>query len=125
MDIPTIMRRQDEILSQIATIRSMKKGSITLGHSGAVKAAASASSSAYPVLTWKEQGRSKGVRLKTRKEVAWAQSAVEQYKRYTALCREYEELAEQLALLQRDAGVTAPSEAEKKGLKSRRSSARK
>ena len=123
MDIPTLMRRQDEILRQIAAIRGMKKGSVTFQRFGAAKAATAAVS--YPVLTWKEQGRTKGMRLKTEQEVAWAQEAVAQHKRYAALCREYEELAEQLALLQRDADTTAHAEAVKKGLKSQRSKARK
>lgn len=122
MDRHALISRQDEILKEVAAIRSMKKGSVSMQRMGSTTDARAAT---YPVLTWKEQGRTKGMRLKSEQEVAWAQAAIEQHKRYTALCREYEELAEQLALLQRDADATASEAVLKKGLKSLRSNARK
>lgn len=119
MNFAMLTQRQDDILKEIAAIRCMKKGSVTMQRFRQPADATDTASAVYPVLTWKEQGRSKGLRLKSEQEVAWAQAAVEQYKRYTALCREYEELGEQLALLQREAD-SVQSEALKKGLKSRR-----
>ena len=80
----------------------------------------------YPVLTWKVKGKTHSLRLKSPEELTWAESAVANHRRFSALCREYEELGERIAHELRspreDKGV---AEALKKGLKSRSRRARK
>lgn len=125
MKSAAIAERQRDIMHEIAQINVMKKGSVTFQRLGAQDAGGESGRGLYPLLTWKEQGRTKSMRLKTREEVAWAQDAVENYKRFTALCREYENLAEQLALLERGRHAAATSEAEKKSSKSPKKSKRK
>ncbi len=88
MDMAEIDRGQRDIMREMGRIRVMKKGCVTHQR--------------YPVLTWKERGRTKSMRLKTPAEVAWAENAVANYKRFTELRCAYERLAEQRALLERD-----------------------
>lgn len=124
MDVASITERQNGIIQELGRIRIMKKGSVTFQRFAGGSDEGGARKS-YPVFTWKEEGRTKSVRLKTPEEVAWAQDAVENYRRFMALCREYEHLAERLALNQRDQKTAATNEAEKKGLKSRKKPKRK
>ena len=125
MESAAIAKRQRDIMHEIAQINVMKKGSVTFQRLGTQDAGGESGRGLYPLLTWKERGRTKSMRLKTRDEVAWAQDAVENYKRFTALCREYESLAEHLALLERDRFTGAAMEAEKKRFKSHTKSKRK
>lgn len=122
MDANTLERRQNDILRELHSIRCMKKGSIVHQQWPAERSGKRPGTvyGPYPLLTWKEQGRTKSVRLKTPREVAWAEAAIENYRRFAELCREYEALAEQAALGQRTAQDSASNEAEKKGIKSRR-----
>lgn len=127
MDMSTINQRQRDIMNQLKQIRIMKKGSVTFQRYPVHHEAQAAGRmrGPYPVLTWKEEGRTKSIRLKTPGEVAWAQDAVENHKRFTALCHEYERLAEQLALGWRDHAVAASEEAGKKRIKSRKTPKRR
>ncbi|MBI2425110.1 MAG: hypothetical protein HYV27_19955 [Candidatus Hydrogenedentes bacterium] len=121
MNTTALNQRQSGILRELTGIRFMKKGSVTFQcFKPKDSDGASAVRGPYPVLTWKEQGRTKSMRLRSSEDVAWAQEAIENYRRFTALCREFEELAERLALHQRDAGTAAAAEAGKKGLKPRK-----
>jgi hypothetical protein len=122
MENAAIAERQRVIVHEIAQINVMKKGSVTFQRLGGQNDGGESGRGLYPLLTWKEQGRTKSMRLKTREEVAWAQDAVENYKRFTALCREYESLAEQRALFEREGHGAAVSEAEKKRSKSHKKS---
>jgi hypothetical protein len=124
MNPDALTNRQDAILKELQTIRFMKKGSLSHQRWTASKGGARTVYGPYPILTWKEQGRTKSLRLTTEEEVAWAQAAIGNYRRFVALCGEYEALAEQRALGQRTARTTS-QEAEKKGLKSRRKRKRK
>ena len=122
MDTQTLEQRQDQILKELVAIRAMTRGTVThqtmrVGRRGKDQRVRGP----YPVLTWKEGGRTRSMRLRTPQEVAWAERAIGDYRRFAALCREYEELGELRALSQRPAVQSAPHEAQKRGFKSPRS----
>ena len=123
MDTQTLERRQHEILSELSTLRAMKKGTVTHQRMRIRRRPkGEAVCGPYPVLTWKEAGQTHSLRLKAPDEVAWAEQAIGNYRRFAALCREYEHLGELRALGQRPGVQSASDEAQKKGRKSRRSS---
>jgi hypothetical protein len=127
MDTKAMMERQEAIVQEMASVRFMQKGSISQQrvprrHAGAETGQMRGP---YPVLTWKEKGKTRSLRLKTPEEVVWAETAVANHRRFAALCREYEELGEQIARQLRDAQEPAAMEAVKKGLKPRSRRAQK
>ena len=127
MNIRALAQRQQCILLEIAAIHAMKKGSVTHQRT-VVKQTGKKTpdhNGPYPVLTWKEDGKTRSMRLKSDEEIRWAEQAIGNYRRFASLCREYEELGEQAALAQRQTPQTASVEAEKKGLNSRRTRTRK
>ena len=105
MDVNAIQQRQQEI----RTIGFMKKGSITRQRMPAAQGGAGveAGRGPYPLLTWKEKGRTKSMRLTTPEAVAWAEAAVANHRRFAQLVREYEELGERLALAQQHTQAVA------------------
>jgi hypothetical protein len=123
MDAQTLERGQEEILSELSEIRAMKRGTVThqrMRIRGRPKGEAVCGP--YPVLTWKEAGQTRSLRLRVPDEVAWAEQAIGNYRRFAVLCREYEHLGELRALGQRPGVESASDQARKKGRKSRRSS---
>lgn len=126
MDSHALDQRQSEILSELREIRAMKKGSVTKQRLRIRRRAkGDAVCGPYPLMTWKEAGQTRSLRLTAPGDLAWAEHAIGNYRRFTALCREYEQLAELRALRQRPTAQSASPEAQKKGRKSRRSSRRK
>ena len=127
MDSKVIQQRQQEIVEEFGTIGFMKKGSIVYQQMAAKQGAGEGAAvhGPYPLLTWKEKGRTKSLRLKTPEEVAWAETAIANYRRFNALRQEYEELGEQAALAQRAVPAGASPEAQKKGLKRQKKPKRK
>jgi hypothetical protein len=124
METQVLGQRQDQIVRELMAIRAMKKGTVT--HQRARRRPkVETLCGPYPLLTWKEAGRTKSLRLTTPEDLVWAGQAVENYHRFVTLCREYERLAEHLALGQRPGTHSASEEALKKGRKSRRSKRRK
>lgn len=122
MNTQTLEQQQDGILKELAAIRAMKKGTVTrqtmrIARRGKGRGVCGP----YPVLTWKEGGRTRSMRLRTSQDVEWAEQAIGAYRRFAALCREYEHLGERRALSQRPAVQSASCEAQKKGRKSPRS----
>jgi hypothetical protein len=122
MNEQTMLERQESLLRELSQIHFMQKG--TISHQRVPRSAKGTATKAmrgpYPILTWKQQGKTRSLRLRNEGEVAWAEQAVENHRRFVALCREYEELGEQLAQELR----LSPNDPEmdnklKKGLKSR------
>jgi hypothetical protein len=113
MDIESARRKQQETLQEMARLVSMKRGTIT--HQKVARAGGAVA--VYPLLSWKEGTKTCSLRLKSAEDVAWAERATSNHQRFLQLIREYEELGEQLALSERDSGVS--KEAQKKGLISR------
>jgi len=122
MDMSAIEQRQRDIMREMEQIRVMKKGSVTFQRYPARGRGQDAGRERgpYPVLTWKEQGCTKSMRLKSAAQVAWAEKAVENHRRFTELRCEYERLGEERALHGREEMASASQEAQKKGLKSPR-----
>lgn len=116
MDANNLLERQESILRDLAALRVMKKGTVTHQRVAAKPSRGKACSvrGPYPLLTWKEKGRTRSVRLKTGEEVAWAERAIANYRRFVDLCREYESLAERLALRQREEKRDSAEQALKK-----------
>lgn len=128
MNVQAMLERQESLLRELTKIRFMQKG--TISHQRVARTGKGAPTKAmrgpYPILTWKQQGKTRSLRLKNADEVAWAEQAVDNHRRFVTLCREYEELGEQLArelrLSPNDANI---DDKLKKGLKSRSSKAGK
>lgn len=122
MDFKTLLERQDTITQELSQIRFMQKGTISHQRVPSERrgAPAGAMRGPYPVLTWKEKGKTRSLRLKNNDEVTWAQQALNNHRRFVALCREYEELGERIACeLRQSPTETSMAERIKKGLKSR------
>lgn len=118
-------KRRKEVLDEMERIRSMCRGTVAeqflkVPHKGKKDPVLRGP---YYVFVRKEQGQNRSVRLTTPEQVEQARGDVERYRRFKQLCREFEELTEQLGVLERKA--TASEEALKKGLKSRSNKAGK
>lgn len=109
MDVYALRKRQQELLAEIAGISAMKRGTIT---SQQVERAGGRVV-VHPLLSWKEAGKTRSVRLRSREDLAWAEQAVANRQRFVQLVEEYADVGEQLALAQRE--QSASKEAQKKG----------
>jgi len=110
MDASALRERQEELLGQMAAIGAMKRGSVT--HQRVERAGGRVA--VHPLLSWKQGGRTRSVRLRSEEDLAWAEQAVRNHQRFVRLVREYEDIGEQLAMAQRESA--ASEEAVKKGL---------
>ncbi len=122
MNMQAMLRRQQAIGRELTHIHFMQKGSISHQRVPSTRKGAPVGTmrGPYPVLTWKEGGKTRSLRLKNEDEVAWAEQAVGNHRRFAALCREYQELGEGIAHQMRLAPKdTKMVERVKKGLKSR------
>ena len=107
--------RRDAILQEMRSIRSMRRGSINkqylkVHHRGIKQPIARGP---YYVLSRHEPRTGKTVsrRLTSKKDVEKARTDIEEYHRFVALCREYQELTETLGELE---GSLTTERAEKK-----------
>jgi len=113
-----IEERREKILEQMRAIRSMERGTINehyvpVKHKGQKEPVRKGP---YYVISRRGDKRTEGYHLKTPEDVERAMRDVEAHKRFRELCREYEELTEQLGRLIRGKGG---EEEGKKGLKRR------
>lgn len=127
MDMKAMMEQQQAIMQEMASVRFMQRGSISQQRVPSRRGGKETGRmrGPYPVLTWKEGGKTRSLRLKTPEEVIWAETAVANHRRFAALCLEYQTLGEQIAHELRAAPEAAALEAVKKGLKSRSNRTRK
>lgn len=105
--IEDLESRREAVLGQIGEIRSMRRGTVNehyarVSHKGKNEPV---TRGPYYVLSRNEGGKTVGWRLRTAEEVEQAKEDVTAYKRFKALCREYEELTEKLGELERSAGT--------------------
>ena len=117
-------KRRDAILENMRAIRSMRKGTINeqflqVQHKGKDKPV---SRGPYFVLSRRKQGKTVSKRLTSVEEVKQAQKDVESYKKFVALCKEFEDVTERLGEVERD---RAEVEQEKKRRNSRSSKTRR
>lgn len=122
--IQELETQRNAVLAEIIAIRSMKRGTINeqflkVPRKGKREPALRGP---YYVLSRKEGRRTVSQRLKSPTELEQAQRDVAAHKRFVELCRQFEQLTEQLGELERRTGDTAP---EKKRRRSRSSKTRK
>jgi len=102
--IEEIERKRQEILNQISSTRSMRRGTI---NEQFYKAQLKGQRrpilrGPYYVLSRREGGKTVSERLSSPERLKQARSDLEAYKRYAALCKEYEILTERLGDLERE-----------------------
>jgi len=111
--IPQLQARRLTILDEIRSIDSMRRGTINEQFFPVQRKGQKQKSrrGPYYVLSRREGDKTVSQRLTTPEALQQAREDVESFKRFQALCREYERLTEKLGAIERE---TAP---EKKRLK--------
>ena len=103
--IQDIEARREAIFGEMRLIRSMERGSITEQYLKVPQRGKKpALRGPYYLMSRKEGKRTAGYRLTTKEEVERARRDVAAYRRFTALCDEYERLTDQLGPLERFSG---------------------
>jgi hypothetical protein len=118
--IKEIEARREEILRQIRGIRSLERGTITeqylkVRHKGQPEPVLRGP---YYLISRRGEKKTVGYRLTSGEELARARRDVEARQRFSELCREYEELTEQLGQLER-ASAAVGTEKKRRKLRSR------
>jgi len=116
-------RRREAILEQIRAIRSLKRGSITeqfleVPQKGKKQPARRGP---YYVFSRHQGNKTHSRRLRTPEELEQARQDIEAHQRFVALCREFEEVTEQLGEREQE---VSPETLKKKRTRSRRSGSR-
>ena len=122
--IEEISTERQAILKRMADINWMKRGTINeqflkVKIKGKTEPV---SRGPYYVFSRREGSNTASKRLKTGEELDWMRKGVEEYRKFKQLCRQFEELTEQLGEALRSQGIDV---VEKKRLKSRSSRTRK
>lgn len=123
--VEEVEARRKAILEEIGGIRSMRRGTVNeqyakVSHKGKKDPVRRGP---YYVLSRNEGGKTVGWRLRTPDEVEQAKEDVAAYKRFKALCKEYEEFTEKLGELERAAGTSSKKNASGRGRRRSRSEA--
>ncbi|OGD22995.1 MAG: hypothetical protein A2W03_04440 [Candidatus Aminicenantes bacterium RBG_16_63_16] len=115
--IPQLEARRLAILDSIKAIRSMRRGSISEQFFPVLRRGQkqTARRGPYYVLTRHRGSRTVSQRLITPEALRRAREDVEGFKRFQALCREYEQLTEKLGEVER--GTEPEKKRSKSGLK--------
>src|SRR4030042_1627031 len=116
--IKEVEERREKILEQMRAIRSMERGTINehyvpVKHKGKKEPVRKGP---YYVISRRGKDKTVGRHLKTEQDLERARGDVGAHKRFQELCREYEELTEELGRLERESGEGSP---EKKPQRSR------
>lgn len=105
--IQELETRRNAILEEMRSIRSMKKGTINEQYfkvppKGTEEARLQGP---YYVLSRREGKKTVSERLSSATEVEQARNDVAAYKRFSLLCREFEQVTAQLGELERESGI--------------------
>ncbi len=114
--------RREEILSQMRSIRSMKRATINeqylkVPHKGKKQPVLRGP---YYVMSWREKGKTVGRRLTANSELEQAQKDIEAHKRFMDLCRQYVELTEKMGELERRQQEDSPEKKRRRSPSSRK-----
>ena len=114
-----IDRRRKEIAEQLVAMRALRKGSLNKQWFPVMREGKKTKQlrGPYYVWTYKAGKKTVSLRLHGQAQVQQAQRDAANYRRFRQLCKELEELTQELGELER--GAAASQEALKKGLKSR------
>jgi Family of unknown function (DUF6788) len=100
--VPEIEGRRDEVLQQMRSIRSMKRGTINEQYLKVPqKGAKPALRGPYYVLSRREGNKTVSERLTTPTQLEQAKMDVAAHRKFVELCKEFEVLTERLGMLQR------------------------
>jgi len=102
-EIKKIEGRRARILDEMKNIHSMRRGTVNEQYfqKKLKDKPKTVTQGPYYVFTRSVGGQTKSYRLKKGAEVEQAKKDVHEYKKFSALCREFEELTERLGRLQR------------------------
>lgn len=125
MNRSALEQRRSQILEAMRSIRAMRPGVVSEQYLKVPQKGKAQAALRGPYYLWQYYDKGKPVRqrLTSAHEVAVARQEVENYRRFTQLCKEFEELTRRLGELERE--QAAQKEAEKKSSKSRKSGNRK
>lgn len=95
--------RREVVLQQMRSIRSMKRGTISGQWFPVIRRGKKTDQrrGPYPVLTYKANNKTVSQRLTSKSELEHARRAVQNHKRFVALCKEFVELTKQLGEFER------------------------
>lgn len=96
--IQELEKRREQVLEQMRSIRSMKRGTISEQYFPVVRGGKPSGErrGPYYVLSRREGERTVSRRLRSAGEVRQAREAIDAHRRFVDLCKEYEELTERL-----------------------------
>lgn len=101
--IQQLEARRDDVLQQMRDIRSMRRGTISEQYLKVARKGAQEPRSCGPYYVWsrRENGKTISRRLRDPAQVEQARQELDGYQRFVALCKEFEQLTEQLGELER------------------------
>ena len=117
--------KREASLKQLGEIRTLRKGCLNEQWFPVVRKGKKTKKLRGPYFVWTHKSGRKTVSTRIRGEAALERARQDEadYRRFKRICREYEEVTQQLGALEREEG--AELERLKKGLKSRSNKARK
>jgi len=98
-----IEARRDRVLEQMRAMRSMRRGSVNEQYfkKKLKDKVQTVTQGPYYVFSRSEGGKTKSYRLRKGRELEQAQKDVAAHKKYSGLCREFEQLTQRLGELER------------------------
>jgi len=97
-NLQELQARRREILKEIASLRQMRRGTVTEQYvEAALKDGSKVRRGPYPVYTFKEKGKTVSKRLKSAEEVQAYRRQIQAYRRFHELTADLVNVSEQLA----------------------------
>jgi hypothetical protein len=102
--IQALEERREYVLEQMRQIRSMRRGSISEQFLKTKRHGVTKRCGPYYLISRRINGKTKSQRLKPGEQLEQARRDVQRHQRFVELCREFEELTEQLGEAERAVG---------------------